>query len=109
MNLLFICTVNRMRSCTAETIYGNNPMYSVRSAGIAPNATQQVTAKLLQWADKVFVMENMHRAFILEKFPDIDLGGKLIVLGIPDFFYYMEPELIDLLREKIDPILNNHD
>jgi predicted protein tyrosine phosphatase len=106
MNLLFICTVNRMRSCTAETIYGNNPEFRVRSAGIAPTAPQQVTAELLKWADRVFVMENMHRAFILEKFPDIDLAGKLIVLGIPDFYYYMEPELIDLLRTKIDPILD---
>jgi len=94
-----------MRSCTAETIYGTYPEFRVRSAGIAPTARQQVTAKLLEWADRVFVMENMHRAFILEKFPEIDLGGKLIVLGIPDFYYYMEPELIDLLRQKIDPHL----
>lgn len=106
MNLLFICTINRMRSCTAETIYGTRPEYRVRSAGIAPNAPRQVTRELLQWADMVFVMENMHRAFIIEKFPEIDLAGKLIVLGIPDFYYYMEPELVDLLRNKIDPILD---
>jgi len=107
MNLLFICTVNRMRSCTAETLYGANPEYRVRSAGIAPTAAKQVTAEMLRWADKVFVMENMHRAFITERFPEIDLGGKLVVLGIPDFYYYMEPELVDLLRAKIDPLLKN--
>lgn len=105
MNILFVCTVNRMRSCTAETVYGADPAYRVKSAGIAPSAPNQVTAELLNWADKVFVMENMHRAFITEKFPDIDLGAKLIVLDIPDFFYYMEPELVDLLRVKVDPHL----
>jgi len=105
MNLLFVCTVNRMRSCTAETVYSADPAHSVKSAGIAPTAPNQVTAELLNWADKVFVMENMHRAFITEKFPDIDLSEKLIVLDIPDFFYYMEPELVDLLRAKIDPWL----
>lgn len=105
MKLLFICTVNRMRSCTAETVYSANPAYDVRSAGIAPTAPNQVTAELLRWADKVFVMENMHRAFITEKFPDIDLSTKLIVLAIPDIFYYMEPELVDLLRKKVDPYL----
>lgn len=105
MNLLFVCTINRMRSCTAETVYGTNPEYRVKSAGIAPTAPNQVTAELLNWADRVFVMENLHRAFITEKFPDIDLSEKLIVLDIPDFFYYMEPELVELLRAKIDPWL----
>jgi len=105
MNLLFICTINRMRSCTAETIYSANTAYKVISAGIAPNAPKQITAELLQWADKIFVMENVHRAFITEKFPETDLSNKMIVLGIPDFYYYMEPELIDLLRTKIDPLL----
>ena len=98
MNLLFICTVNRMRSCTAETLYNTSPEYSVRSAGISPTAPQQVTANLLQWAD---------RAFIVENFPGIDLENKLIVLGIPDHYYYMEPELVDLLRSKIDPLLDD--
>ena len=105
MNLLFICTVNRMRSCTAETVYSANPAYRVKSAGIAPTAPNQVTSELLNWADRVFVMENIHRAFITEKFPDIDLRAKLIVLDIPDFFYYMEPELVELLRAKVDPHL----
>jgi predicted protein tyrosine phosphatase len=105
MNLLFICTINRMRSCTAETVYGTNPAFKVKSAGIAPTAPNQITPELLRWADKVFVMENLHRAFLTEKFPDIDLTRKLIVLGIPDFYYYMEPELIDLIKARVDPLL----
>ena len=107
MNLLFICTINRMRSCTAETLYSGTPGNRVRSAGIAPNATKQVTAEMLRWADKIFVMENIHRTFITEKFPDINVTEKLVVLGIPDFYYYMEPELVDLLRERIDPCLTS--
>jgi len=107
MNLLFICTINRMRSCTAETLYAGNPAFKVKSAGIAPTAPNQITPELLRWADKVFVMENLHRAFITEKFPGIDLKNKLIILGIPDFYYYMEPELIDLLKEKVDPHLTH--
>jgi predicted protein tyrosine phosphatase len=105
MNLLFVCTVNRMRSCTAETVYAADPRYKVKSAGTAPTATKQVTPELLRWADRIFVMEKMHEAYIHDNFPDIDVSGKLTVLGIPDFFYYMEPELIDLLKSKIDPLL----
>ena len=105
MNLLFVCTINRMRSCTAETVYAADLHHKVRSAGTAPTATKQVTPELLRWADRIFVMEKMHEAFILENFPDIDVSNKLTVLGIPDFYYYMEPELIDLLRAKIGPLL----
>ena len=50
-------------------------------------------------------MENLHRTFIIEKFPQANISNKLIVLGIPDFYYYMEPELIDLLKARIDPSL----
>jgi predicted protein tyrosine phosphatase len=105
MKLLFVCTVNRMRSCTAETIYSADPHYEVRSAGTALTATRQVTPELLRWADMIFVMEKMHEEFILEKFPDIDVSHRLKVLGIPDYYYFMEPELIELLRAKIDPFL----
>ena len=106
MNLLFICTVNRMRSCTAETIYASDPRHRVRSAGTSPTATRQITRELLRWADRIFVMERQHEAFILENFPDQDVRKKMIVLGIPDYYYYMEPELIDLLKTKISPYLD---
>lgn len=105
MNILFVCTVNRMRSCTAETIWSADPRFRVRSAGIAPTATKQVNAEMIRWADKIFVMEQIHEQFIRHSFPDIDVRDKLIVLDIPDFYYYMEPELIDLLHQKIDPYL----
>jgi predicted protein tyrosine phosphatase len=105
MKLLFVCTVNRMRSCTAETIWSADPHFKVRSAGTSPAATKQVTPEMLRWADKIFVMEKIHEKFILESFPSIDVSDKIIVLDIPDFYYYMEPELISLLHEKIDPYL----
>ena len=105
MNILFICTVNRMRSCTAETIWSADRRYKVRSAGTSPTATKQVTPELLRWADKIFVMEKMHEKFIRQSFPGTDISEKLIVLDIPDYYYYMEPELIDLLHKKVDPYL----
>lgn len=105
MNLLFVCTVNRMRSCTAETIWSADPRFRVRSAGTAPTATKQVTPEMLRWADKIFVMEKTHENFIIETFPAVDVRDKIIVLDIPDFYYYMEPELVSLLHRKVDPYL----
>ena len=105
MNLLFVCTVNRMRSCTAEVIYSADPRYRVMSAGTAPDATQRVTADLLRWADKIFVMEKHHQAYILGQFPGEASGKQIIVLGIPDMYYYMDPELVELLKARISPWL----
>ena len=107
MNLLFVCTVNRMRSCTAEAIYSGDLRYTVMSAGTSPDATRQVSPELLLWADKIFVMEKHHEAFILRQFPHEVSGKQIIVLGIPDIYFYMEPELVDLLKAKISPWLES--
>lgn len=71
MNILFICSRNQWRSPTAETIFRNNKGLSVRSAGTEPSAKTRVNAKLLEWADHVFVMEKRHKQRIEENFRDI--------------------------------------
>ena len=101
MNLLFVCTVNRMRSCTAEVLYSGDARYSVISAGTAPDATRRVTADLVLWADMIFVMESHHEAHIRREYPAESNGRQIIVLSIPDNYYFMDPELITLLRSKI--------
>jgi predicted protein tyrosine phosphatase len=75
------------------------------SAGTAPDARQGVTANLLHWADKIFVMEKHHEAFILGHFPHEASGKQIIILGIPDMYYFMQPELVELLKAKISPWL----
>ena len=55
--ILFVCTANVDRSRTAEDLYRDDPRYEVRSAGTAPFATTPLTRDLLQWAERVFVME----------------------------------------------------
>jgi predicted protein tyrosine phosphatase len=105
MNLLFVYTINRMRSCTAEAIYSADTRYMVMSAGAALNATQRATADLLLWADKIFVMGKHLEAFILGQFTHEVSGKQIIVLGIPDMYYFMQPELVDLLKAKITPWL----
>ncbi len=43
LKLLFICSRNRIRSLTAERIFGGLPGLQVRSAGTQPNARIVVT------------------------------------------------------------------
>ncbi|RYD74309.1 MAG: protein tyrosine phosphatase, partial [Sphingobacteriales bacterium] len=45
MNILFVCSRNKWRSATAETIYKNHPEHQVRSAGTEPSARIKLNAK----------------------------------------------------------------
>ena len=95
--LLFICTFNLQRSPTAEKIFKDK--YDTKSAGIADTAKVPLTSELLEWADIVFVMEEGHRKFISGKFPN--LKKKIINLDIHDRYYFMDEELVKVLKEKV--------
>jgi predicted protein tyrosine phosphatase len=104
--ILFICTANVDRSRTAEDLYRNDPRYEVRSAGVAPFAAFSVTRELLQWADRVFVMnerEDRHATILRMRIPDVD--RPVIDLDIPDKWRRGDPELISILRRSLEPYL----
>ena len=99
MNILFVCTGNSCRSVMAEGMMKkisahNNLDIAVKSAGIsAPQGfpatdetvrvmleegvdvsghqTTRLTPDLVEWADKIFVMENMHRHMVLTMDPSV--------------------------------------
>jgi predicted protein tyrosine phosphatase len=73
---LFICSRNRLRSPTAETVFANWPEVETDSAGLAPDAEVPLSSEQLEWADLVFVMERR-----------------------------LQPELVVLLERKVGPLL----
>lgn len=105
MNVLFVCSRNKWRSATAERLYRDHPHHTVRSAGTSPAAHTRISATLLSWADIVFVMEKKHREIIRNTFDPESLDKQIIVLDIPDDYSYMDPELIDMIRTTVDPLL----
>lgn len=107
MNLLFVCSRNQWRSPTAEEIYKNNPGHQARSAGTESGARIRLTAKLVGWADMIFVMEKKHKQRITEKFRDEARQSEIIVLDIPDDYPYMDPELVDMIRISVAPYLGD--
>ena len=64
LKLLFVCTVNRMRSATAHKIYENDGRFEVKSAGTDNTANVFLSAEILNWADSIVVMEKQHRNYI---------------------------------------------
>ncbi len=100
MNFLFVCSRNKWRSRTAEKIFKNNGLHSVKSAGTSKHARIKISENLINWADIVFVMEEKHLDFIKDEF---NLKTKeIVVLGIEDNYLYMDKELVNLLQKTLN-------
>jgi predicted protein tyrosine phosphatase len=106
MNILVVCSKNKWRSRTAETIFRNSQKHNIKSAGTDNDARIKVTEKLINWADLIFVMEKKHRERLQEKFAQLTEPKEIIILGIPDDYHYMDPELIEILEISLSPYLN---
>ena len=103
---LFVCSRNKRRSLTAEKILNGLGGLQVRSAGTQPGARIALTAGLIGWADIIFWMEKSHLNRALERFkPEIE-AKENVVLHISDDFEFMQIELIEELRAKLENYLD---
>ncbi|MDH5779723.1 MAG: protein tyrosine phosphatase [Candidatus Bathyarchaeota archaeon] len=102
--ILFVCTGNMDRSPTAEDLLKGREDFEVMSAGTWMHAPRRVSESLLDWADKIFVMEKEHKAAILRLKPDVE--NKIIVLDIPNNYRRNDPELVKTLKAKLSKHLN---
>ena len=99
--ILFVCSRNRRRSLTAETIFKGEPAWDVRSAGTEESARIKVTAGHLGWADVLVVMERRHKERLRQKYPEELAAKPCVCLFISDDYEFMDSNLIELLREKM--------
>jgi predicted protein tyrosine phosphatase len=105
MRVLFVCSQNRLRSPTAERIFGERPDCEVASAGLARDAVNPLTAEQVAWADVIFVMERAHRNKLVKRFHAEARSIRIICLHIPDEYEFMEASLVDLLKVRVAPHL----
>lgn len=103
--VLFLYSRNRLRSPTAERVFGGRRDLEVISAGLAPDAEEPVTPNHLAWADLIFVMEKRHRQALSRRFRRHVGRARLVCLDIPDDFAFMDPRLVDLLIARAGPHL----
>ena len=104
-HLLFICSQNKLRSPTAEAVFAGRSGVDVDSAGLNNDAIVPLTPEQIEWADLIFVMEKTHQEKLKRKFKRHLNGQRIIVLGIPDNYAYMDPALVELLKIKVTPFL----
>jgi len=103
--LLFLCSQNKLRSPTAEAIFSEYEGLEVDSAGLDRDAEVHVFQEQIEWADIIFVMEKTHKNKLQKKFQAYLTNKRVICLDIPDEYEYMNPVLIQLLKNKVLPLL----
>jgi len=65
------------------------------------DADEPLSKELVEWADFIFLMEATHRNKLRKRYKRSITDQRLIVLGIPDVYEYMEPDLVELLRDRM--------
>jgi predicted protein tyrosine phosphatase len=91
--ILSICGKSRRRSSLAEEIFAGMDGIEVSSAGISAESACPVSADLLEWADRVYVMERSQRRWLRSHFGQVlkVLKDKRVVcLNIPNIYSYMQ-------------------
>ena len=105
LNLLFVCSRNRLRSPTGEALYANVPGIRSASVGTAPDAQERASLEWIEWADVILAMEGQHKKKLAKAFGSALRDKRVLVLGIPDDYDFMDPELCALLRMKVDALV----
>jgi predicted protein tyrosine phosphatase len=105
VNVLFVCSRNQWRSPTAERMFKGHPAIIARSAGTSLSARHRISHVDIDWADVILVMEGKHRERIVADFARLVEHTPIHVLDIPDEYTYMDPELIEILEQTVEPLL----
>ena len=103
--VLFVCSGNFHRSPTAVKMFRNREGFEVKSAATSFAMPNPINAELIRWADKIFVMEEEHKEFIVQRHPEAN--SKIAVLGIEDNYGRDDPQLKAILKEKLESYFNS--
>lgn len=96
MKILFVCNANLNRSPTFEKYFKKHlPQHEAKSAGIYYGYPHQLNEELMEWADKVFVMDYSQKKHIFYRYRSH--YNKVEVIGISDEYDPDDKPLLDLI------------
>lgn len=96
--VLCVCSAGLLRSPSIAHILANKG-YNTRSAGVYDYALIRVSEVLLTWAKYVVCASQEHADWIKDNYPDYADG--IVVLNIPDKYFYRTSILMDLIEQKL--------
>jgi predicted protein tyrosine phosphatase len=70
-------------------------------AGTSKDSETPLSGDLIDWADIILPMERVQKSKITSKYSQLLRDKKMVVLGIPDQYEYMQPELVAILESKV--------
>ena len=103
--ILFVCSQNKLRSPTGEAVFANIDGVSARSAGLNNDAEVPLGCEDVLWADIIFVMEQAHKKKLKTQFREYLKKQRVVCLGIPDNYEYMQPELVEIFKRDIPSLI----
>jgi predicted protein tyrosine phosphatase len=98
--ILFICSQNKLRSPTAQQVFADIEGVQALSAGTNHDAETPLSGDLVEWADQIACMEPVHRKKLNRDYAGLLRDTQVSVLGIPDNYAYMDPDLVTLIKGK---------
>jgi len=101
VNLLFVCSENRLRSPTGEEVFSKYNEVNAIGCGTNADAKTPISGDLIEWADIVFVMERSHQNKVSKKYKVFLKERKLVCLDIPDEYDRMDPVLVRLMENRV--------
>lgn len=71
MNLLFVCSENKLRNPTVEEVFSGYEGINAIGCSANTDAEAIISGDPIEWDDIVFVMEHSHRNKVSKKFKDL--------------------------------------
>jgi len=105
IKILFVCGQRNRRSLTAEHIFKSDRRLEVRQAGLSDTSKRRLGDADVKWADLILAMERKHAKRIRSSYGHIEPLPEIESLDIQDKFIYMQPELVEELREGLEAVL----
>lgn len=100
MKILFVCNQGKHRSKTAAELWKSmHPEVDVEYLGLF---NSEFNLSILDWAEKIYVMEENHLSVI--KDINIKHWGKAKNIDVPDLFSYNSSSLLSILLNKFSLI-----
>jgi predicted protein tyrosine phosphatase len=105
--VLCVCSAGLLRSPTAAKVLAEKYGFNTRACGVESYALIPLSDVLVEWADTILFMEEVHlenASFRLSEAELKELQRKSIVLGIPDMYEWNDPVLQDLILKATEEI-----
>lgn len=103
-NLLFLSSSAEARSPTAADIFKNSPNYEADFAGVGPTADISVTQEMVDWADKIIVMESWQKDELFSLFP-LSIVKDVEILDVEEKDYsFGDFELVEILKRRLSAL-----